>query len=50
MIPIYKYTGLGLLKLKGDLGTAGNGNELPASSQDTNSKVFRCHKIEALKN
>lgn len=49
MIPIYKYIGLGLLKLKGDLGLTGNGYELPAFSQATNPKVFRCHKSEALK-
>lgn len=49
-IPIYKYTELGLLKLKGDLGIAGDGDELPALSQATNSKVFRCHRSEALKN
>lgn len=36
-IPIYKYTGLGLLKPKGDLGIAGNGYELPAFRQARNS-------------
>lgn len=49
MIPILKYIGLGLLKLKADLGLAGNGYELPAFSQATNSKGFRCHKSETLK-
>lgn len=48
MIPIYKYVGLELFKLKGDFGIPGNVYKLAAYTQATNLKVSRCHKTEAL--
>lgn len=48
MIPIHKYIGLELFKLKGDFVTPGNEYKLAAYTQATNLKVPRCHETEAL--
>lgn len=45
----FKVYWIGAVEAKADLSLAGNGYELPAFSQATNSKGFRCHKSEALK-